>query len=131
MHAHRRRLAAAAAVLALAAPLSTLTVPAEAGVQDHRTISIRGIEPRENRFFIKGKVAPSYENRAAIVQRRIGRHGRWKAWDHFRTNDRSRYRQRVKALRRTGRVYYRVKVNASGDFATSFSGAIYIRTYRA
>ncbi len=130
MYAHRRRLAAAAAVLALAAPLSTLTVPAQAGGQE-RLISIRGIEPREDRFFIKGKVAPSYENRAAIVQRRIGRHGRWKAWDHFRTNDRSRYRQRVKALRRTGRVYYRVKVNASGDFATSFSRAVFIRTYRA
>ena len=131
MHAHRTRLAAAAAFLALAAPLSTVTVPAEAGGQEHRSISIRGVEPRENRFFIKGRVAPSYENRAAVVQRKVGRHGRWKAWDHFRTNDHSRYRQRVKALRRTGRVYYRVKVDASGGFATSFSRSVFIRTYSA
>jgi hypothetical protein len=131
MHAHRTRLAAAAAVLALAAPLSTITVPAQAGVQEQRSISIRGIEPRHDRFFIKGKVEPSYENRAAIIQRRVGRTGHWNAWKTFRTNDRSRYRQKVTALRQPGRVYYRVKVNASGDYATSFSGALYIRTYRA
>jgi hypothetical protein len=118
-------------MLALAAPLSTITVPAEAGTQQHREISIRGIEPRENKFFIKGKVRPSYERRPAIVQRKVGRDGHWSAWKNFRTNGNSRYREKVTALRRPGRVYYRVKVNASNGYATSFSRAVYIRTYRA
>ena len=131
MHAHRTRLAAAAAVLALAAPLSTLTVPAQAGVQEQRQISLRGIEPRNDHFFIKGKVRPSYENRAAVVQRKVGRNGHWTAWKNFRTNGQSRYRERVRPLRHTGRVYYRVKVDASGGFRTSFSGAVFIRTVRA
>ena len=129
MHAHRPRLAAAAAVLALAAPLSTLTTPARAGVQE-RSISLRGIEPRDDHFFIKGKVRPDYANQAAVIQRRVGRDGRWTAWKDFRTNDQSRYRERVRALRQPGRVFYRVKIDASDGFATSFSGAIFIRTFR-
>ena len=131
MHAHRTRLAAAAAVLALAAPLSTVTAPAQAGTPEQRSISLHGIDGPGNRFFIKGKVRPAYQNRPAVIQRRVGRDGRWKAWKDFRTNDRSRYRERIMPLRRLGRVFYRVKVEASDGFATSFSGSIFIRTVRA
>ena len=131
MHAHRTRLVAATAVLLLAGPLSTVSTPAEAGVQVQRSISIRGIEPHDDRFFAKGRVRPTYAHRDAILQRRVGREGRWKAWEEFRTTGRSRYRERITALRRPGRVFYRVKVEASDGFRTSFSGAIWIRTFRA
>lgn len=126
----RTRLAAAAAFLALAAPLSTVTVPAEAGLQEHRQISIQGEQTGPRRFFVKGRVQPDYPDGAAVVQRRVGRHGHWTAYEEFRTSDRSRYRQRVRALRHVGRVYYRVKVDASGDFATSFSRPVFLRTCR-
>ncbi|WP_432479100.1 hypothetical protein [Nocardioides sp. GXQ0305] len=153
MHAHRTRLAVAVAALATAASLVTAApagaapssappasvsspsaepaAAARARGSQPRFISIRGIEPRTNRFFIKGRVRPSYENRQAVIQRRVGRTGRWNAWDTFRTNGQSRYRERVSALRRPGRVYYRVKVNGSGNYRKSFSGSVYIRTFRA
>ena len=124
----RTRLAVAAAVLSLAAPLSTVSAPAQAGVQE-RTITLHGIQPHAQRFFIKGKVRPAYENRPAVIQRRVGRDGRWKAWRDFRTNDRSRYRERILPLPRPGRVFYRVKVDASDGFAKAFSGSIFIRTF--
>lgn len=126
----RAKLAAAAAVLSLAASLSTVTTPAQAGVEEQRLILLRGIEPREDHFFLKGRVLPSYEGRRAVIQRRVGRHGSWQDWKRFRTDDRSRYREPVAALRRIGRVYYRVRIGASGAFAESFSRAIFIRTYR-
>jgi hypothetical protein len=131
MSSHRTRLATAALAFVATASLVT-AAPADAGGtgDPERLVSIRGIEPREDRFFVKGKVRPSYENRHATIQRRVGRDGRWKAWEGFRTNERSRYRERIAPLRRPGKVFYRVKVDASGDFATSFSRNIWIRTYR-
>ena len=128
---HRTRRAVAAAALAATATLVT-AVPAGAGTtgDEQRSISIRGVEPREDRFFIKGRVEPSYENRAATIQRKIGRSGEWSAWKDFRTNDRSRYRERVRALRRVGRVFYRVRIDASDGFRRSFSSVVFIRTSR-
>ena len=132
MTSHRTRLAAVAMGVIATASLVT-AAPADAGSagDQERLISIRGIEPHEGRFFIKGKVRPSYENRHAVIQRRVGRNGRWKGWDRFRTNDRSRYRERIMPLSRPGKVFYRVKVAASGDFVTSFSSAVWIRTFRS
>jgi hypothetical protein len=132
MPSHRTRLAAAAAAFVATASL-VAAAPADAGSpgDQERTISIRGIEPHEGRFFVKGKVRPSYEDRHAVIQRRVGRDGRWKAWDRFRTDDRSRYRERIMPLSRPGKVFYRVKVAASGDFVTSFSRTVWIRTFRA
>ncbi len=130
MPTFRSRAAAVAALLALAAPLSSVSAPVEAGTPQHRQISIQGSEPRPNHFFIKGRVRPDYQNRAATVQRRVGRNGTWTSYHQFRTSDRSRYHQRIRALRQVGRVYYRVKVNASNGFAKSFSRTVFIRTFR-
>lgn len=129
MSQHRIRLAAATVALAATASLVTAAPPASATTEE-RVISLRGIEPRTGRFFIKGQVRPSYENRNAIIQRKVGRSGSWSTWKRFRTNSNSRYRERIMPLRRPGRVFYRVKINASGNYDTAYSGTIFIKTYR-
>jgi len=129
MLAHRTRLAAAAAVLALAAPLTAVST-AGAGVQETRTVTIKGIEPNPGRFFAKGKVIPQYAERGAIMQRKLRSQSRWRDDFRFETSATSRYRQRIKPLRRVGTVCYRVKVNASNGFRTSYSERVCIRTFR-
>jgi len=129
MHAHRTRLAAAAAVLALAAPLA-VTSSAEAGVQERRTISIEGVKTPTSKFFAKGEVMPSYAERNAVMQRKLRGQATWRKGFRFQTGAQSKYRERIKPLRRIGTVCYRVKVAGSGDYRTSFSGRVCIRTFR-
>ena len=129
MHAHRTRLAAAAAVLALAAPLAAAST-AEAGVQERRVISIEGVQTPTNKFFAKGEVTPTYAERNAVMQRKLRGQARWHDDFRFQTGEQSKYRERIKPLRQVGTVCYRVKVAASGDFRTSFSGRVCIRTFR-
>lgn len=128
----RTRLAAAVAALALSAPLAAVgTAQAAPAAPDAtREISIKGIEPRNDVFFAKGKVAPSYENRFAIMQRKLKSEKKWDNWKKFKTNDNSRYRKEIKALNRVGTICYRVKIKASGDFETSYSGRVCIKTTR-
>ena len=132
MPAHRTRLAAAAAVLALFAPLTAVTT-ADAGTQEAqgtRTVTIKGVEPNPGRFFAKGKVRPEYAERGAIMQRKLRSQSRWRDDFRFETSAASRYRQRIKPLRRVGTVCYRVKVNASNGYARAFSERVCIRTFR-
>ena len=74
MHAHRTRLAAAAAVLALAAPLTAAST-ADAGVQERRVITIEGVRRRPDNFFAKGEVTPPYAERNAVMQRKLAQPG--------------------------------------------------------
>ncbi len=128
---NRTRLVAAAATAILAAaPLATIG-PAEAGTTlPNREISIKGIQPRDGVFFAKGKVTPDYQNRYAVMQRKLKSDNSWDDWKKFKTNDSSRYRKEIKALDRVGTVCYRVKVKGNESFATSFSGRVCIRTRR-
>ena len=130
MYAHRTRLAAAAACLALAAPLGAAST-AEAGVQERRVISIEGVKTPTDRFFAKGEVTPSYAERNAVMQRKVRGQARWHQDFRFQTGPRSRYRERIQPLRRVGRVCYRVKIAGSDDLRTSFSDRVCIRTFRA
>jgi hypothetical protein len=129
---HRTRLAAAVLALAVSAPLTASgTAQAEPATPEvKRTISIKGIEPRNNVFFAKGKVEPSYENRYATMQRKLKSANSWDNWKKFKTNGESRYRKEIKALNRVGTICYRVKINASGRFETSYSGRVCIKTTR-
>jgi hypothetical protein len=129
---HRTRLAAAVLALAVSAPLTAVgTAQAEPATPEvERTITIKGIEPRNNVFFAKGKVEPSYENRYAIMQRKLKSANSWDNWKKFKTNGESRYRKEIKALNRVGTICYRVKINASGRFETSYSGRVCIKTTR-
>lgn len=127
---NRLRLIAAAAVLLTAAPLATIgTANAQVGLPD-RQISIKGIEPREGVFFAKGKVQPDYQNRYAIMQRKLKSANKWDNWKKFKTNGSSRYRKEIKALKRTGTICYRVKIKGNDSFATSYSGRVCIKTTR-
>lgn len=112
--------------------VALLAVPAPAGAgttEEQRTIRIRAVEPRDDVFYVKGRVLPDYPGRRAVVQRRLRSAEKWSRWRRFRTSDESRYRQRVKALERPGAVCYRVRVRASNGYAESHSGKICIRTF--
>jgi hypothetical protein len=127
----RTRLAATVAALALSAPLAVVATAAAAPATPEvkRTISIEAVEPGDNNvFFAKGRVRPSYENRYAIMQRKLEDAKKWKDWKKFKTNGKSRYRKEIKALNRVGVVCYRVKIKESGRFETSFSLPVCIRT---
>ncbi len=130
---HRLRLVAAAAALVATAPLASLgTAQAEPAAPDAtRTITMKGSEPRSGVFFAKGRVAPSYANRYAIMQRKLKSAKNWDNWKKFKTNDNSRYRKEIKALNRVGTICYRVKIKGSGRFETSYSNRqVCIRTRR-
>jgi hypothetical protein len=127
--AHRTRRAAAAAVLALAAPL-TVASTAEAGVQESRVITIEGVMTPTEKFFAKGEVTPTYAERNAVMQRKVRGQASWRKDHRFQTDAESRYRERIRPLKRIGTVCYRVRIAGSGDFITSYSGRVCIRTVR-
>ncbi len=130
----RLRLVAAGVALVLSASLtvasSATAEPAAPRAAEPRTITIKGVEPRPNVFIAKGRVFPAYENRPAVMQRKLKGAERWRPWTSFETSDTSRYRQRISALTRVGVVCYRVKVWGNGTlFTTSFSKKLCIRTF--
>lgn len=134
MSAHRMRLTAATIALVAAAPLASLGTAhaATAGeAKPERTISIKGVEPKDGIFFVKGKVQPDYEERFAIVQRKLKSEKTWDNFRTFKTTVESTYRERVYALNRPGYVCYRVKIKGNDNFATSYSSRVCIRTRRA
>ena len=132
MFANRMRLAAATIALVAAAPLASLGTAHAAGeVKPERSISIKGVEPRDGVFFIKGKVEPNYQERFALVQRKLKSEQKWSNLRKFQTTDESRYRERVFALERAGTVCYRVKIKGNDAFATSYSSRVCIHTFRS
>ena len=130
----RLRLVAAGVALVLSASLtvasSATAEPAAPRAAEPRTITIKGVEPRPNVFIAKGRVFPAYENKPAIMQRKLKGAERWTTWKTFETNGSSRYRQRIAALQRVGVVCYRVKVQGNAEFKNSFSRRVCIRTFR-
>ncbi|MGH3348379.1 MAG: hypothetical protein ACRDO4_15475 [Nocardioides sp.] len=133
MFANRLRLVAAGAALVMSASLAVSTSataePAAAQAKEERTITIHGSEPRPNVFIVKGRVSPEYANKRATVQRKLRSANTWKGWKAFRTNDNSRYRQRIAPLRRRGVVCYRIKVKGNATYKTSYSGRVCIKTF--
>lgn len=131
MFATRMRLVAAAAALIATAPLAMIgTANAEAQAKPEREISIKGVEPKDGVFFVKGKVQPDYEKRFAIVERKLKSENKWSNFRKFKTTNQSKYRQRIKALNRTGVVCYRIKIKGNANFKTSYSSRVCIRTTR-
>jgi hypothetical protein len=136
---HRLRLVAAGAALVMSASLTvattataepaapaTTTTPA---AKEERTINILGIEPRPDVFIAKGRVFPAYEKKPAIMQRKLKSAKKWGTWKRFKTNGKSRYRERVAPLQRRGTVCYRVKVEGNTKFKNSFSPRVCIKTF--
>ena len=133
MFANRLRLVAAGAALVMSAsltvPSSATAEPAGPQAKEERTITIKGVEPRPNVFIAKGRVFPAYENKPAIMQRKLKSAKRWTTWKNFETNGTSRYRERISALKRVGVVCYRVKIQGNAKFKNSFSNKVCIRTF--
>ncbi|QZY30543.1 hypothetical protein [Nocardioides coralli] len=131
MTAHRARDLAAATVLPLVAALAvtTLGTPADAGTTEPRTVSITAVEPRDDVFLVKGKVRPHHPGGRVLVQRKRPQAAHWQKWRTVRTTDASRYRRRVRQLRRPGVICYRVKVPGDATYADAFSEKVCIRTY--
>ncbi len=133
MFFNRLRLVATGAALVMSASLtvasSATAEPAAPRAKEERTITIKGVEPRPNVFIAKGRVFPAYENKPAVMQRKLKSAKRWSTWKNFETNGRSRYRQRISALKRVGVVCYRVKVQGNAKFKNSFSRKVCIRTF--
>lgn len=132
MSANRMRLAAATIALLAAAPLASLgTAHAAAGEpKPERVISIKGVEPKDGVFFVKGNVEPAYKERFAILQRKLKSEDSWGNARKFKTTAESTYRERVYALNRPGMVCYRVKIKGNDTFATSYSAQFCIRSRR-
>ena len=132
---NRTRLVAVAAALVATAPLAAVgTANAEQAAGEakpERIISIKGVEPKDGVFFVKGKVEPSYKERFAIIQRKLKSEKSWDNYSKFQTTDESRYRERVFALKRPGTVCYRVKIKGNDSFKTSYSARVCIRTFRS
>ena len=101
---------------------------AAGAAKQERTISVKGVEPRDDVFFAKGRVRPAYRERRAIMQRKPRSADGWRDWRTFRTTDESRFRERIAPLRRKGVVCYRVKIEGNRKFSTSFSPRVCIRT---
>lgn len=131
---HRMRLAVVGAALVATTPLVAVTATAEvaataAPAKQERTITMKGVEPREGVFFAKGRVKPDYQERFAIMQRKVRDTTKWRDWRKFRTTDESRYRERIVPLNRVGVVCYRVKIKGNAKFKTSYSAdTVCIRT---
>ena len=89
---NRMRFVAATAALVATAPLATVGTAnaalAAGEAKPERTITIKGVEPRDGVFFVKGKVEPTYQERFAVLQRKLKSE---KSWDNFGTfNDHRR-----------------------------------------
>jgi hypothetical protein len=133
MFATRMRLVAATVALVATAPLAALgTANAESAGQakPERKITIVGKEPKQGKFIIKGTVKPGYENRSAVVERKLKSQNKWNNFRKFKTNGQSKYRQRIAALNRVGVVCYRVKIKGNDTFKTSYSRRVCIQTTR-
>ncbi|WP_300400727.1 hypothetical protein [uncultured Nocardioides sp.] len=131
----RRLLRAPHALLAvvLALGLLTATVPAASAEQVEREISISGKEPQENKFIIKGKIAPSTGKPVnAIIEVKHCKKDTdcgadWKRFAKIKTNKKGRYSERVKGLTKGHeRVYYRVATKENKKFFAAVSESIYI-----
>lgn len=127
------RVLAALTGLFLVVGLTAVVSPAGAAEKIQREITIRGEEPRENKFVIKGRVTPSTGKRInAIVQfKECGTNTnckkRWKTFTKMKTNAKGRYTQQVSAPKKgVKRVYYRVRTKPNEKYKGASSPAIYI-----
>ncbi|ANH37215.1 hypothetical protein I601_0769 [Nocardioides dokdonensis FR1436] len=119
--------------LFLVAGLTSVTAPANAAEKIAREITIKGTEPKPNKFVLKGRVTPPTGTKInAIVQfKECGTDSNckksWKTFRQIKTNNKGRYTQQVRGLRKgVKRVYYRVKTKPNDKYKGASSQAVYI-----
>ncbi|MBC9733009.1 hypothetical protein [Nocardioides marmotae] len=127
-----RLVASLIALVVMAASPLALAAPATAADKVKREIRAQGIEPKENKFFIKGKVLTgSYPKAKLVMMRKPGGAKKWSNWKTFKTDAKSSYRVRVNGPSKGAKkVCYKVKAPSSKKYKTSFSPKLCIvRTY--
>lgn len=119
--------------LFLVVGLTAVTSPADAADKIAREISIKGQEPKPDKFVIKGRVTPSTGKKVnAIVQfKECGTQTNckksWKTFRQFKTNAKGRYTQQVAGPKKgVARVYYRVKTKPNDTYKGASSDALYV-----
>ncbi|MCL8023789.1 hypothetical protein [Nocardioides bruguierae] len=122
----------AALVSALLA-LSVVTAPAAHAARANREVSIAGKEPKDNRFVVVGRVSPvpgrSINVRIQIMdcKRDLRCSSGWRLFGKARTNDKGRYRMKVRGPKDGyNRVYYRAHVVRTPKWQADVSREIYI-----
>jgi hypothetical protein len=125
---NRMRLMAVAVALVATAPLAALgtasadtAAPETDQAKKSRTIYLKGKEPKNGVFIATGRVMPDYKGRAGIVERKLKSQKNWSTFKKFKTNNKSKYRERIAPLKKRGVVCYRIKIKGSGNFKTSYS----------
>lgn len=127
MRMHRLVAAPIALVVMAATPLA-LATPATAADKVEREISVRGIEPKPNKFFIKGAVETgSYPSSKLVMMRKPGGTQDWKTFTTFKTDADSKFRVRVYGPGKgSEKVCYKVKAPSTKKYKTSFSRSLCI-----
>lgn len=117
--------------LVLAVVLAVVAAPAAvvAGEPVTRTVTVRGAEPRDDVFFLVGRVQPDYPDGPAVIQRKLRRQQTWQRWRGFTTSATGRFRQRIRPLRRPGVLCYRVRVPAGSGSPAVTSDQVCLRTF--
>lgn len=89
-------------------------------VHVRRRVPARVVEPRENAFYLVGRVVPSYAGKRVYLMRRTCSSCPWKTLTSQLTSDTSRYRFRL-PLPKKGTHYFRARVPASTSYVKSVS----------
>lgn len=116
----RRTLAGLVLVVTALGPL-LVSAPAGAALPD-RQISSKVIETKRNQLFLKGRVTPDYAEKQVIIQKRncLKPKCDWFRHATVQTNETGGFRSKIYAPRR-GSDFWRAKVEAQGDYGTSYS----------
>ncbi|GGO78083.1 hypothetical protein [Nocardioides deserti] len=125
MRMHRLVASLIALVVMAATPLA-LAAPATAADKVKREIRVQGIEPKPNKFFIKGAVETgTYPKSKLVMMRKPGGTKNWKTFTTFKTDGKSKFRVRVFGpARGQQKVCYKVKAPSSKKYKTSFSKSL-------
>lgn len=109
------------------APIA-LSSSADAGIGKlKREITFKGVEPRPNKFIVKGRIGPVYENSRATMERKACGGCAWEKYKALTTDATSHFKMRVYGPGRgSNKTCYRVKVPSNAKFATTRSKALCI-----
>lgn len=86
-----------------------------------RIVSSRGTEPRENVFYLSGRVRPAYDRKRVDLMRKTCSACSWKVSASQRTTATSRFRFRLPLPPRSQTHYFRVRVPGGTSYITSYS----------
>lgn len=85
-----------------------------------RNVTAKLTEPRENVFYLSGRVSPSYIGRPVTLMRKKCSSCAWHAYTTKATNELSRYRFKL-PLPKSGSFYFRARVAGDVTFVTAYS----------